>query len=190
MDKETLELLVEALAASPDNQLLRKQVARAYFKLGEYENAKQQFSKLVQYKASTENKLELAHCYAKLKSYGPAIIICEEILDKQLDTTVISLYIQLLIDNQQEAEAIDKYQAFQQQLPNWKDIALESQLKIGMQYSKDEGTEEADDPFLENPKLNFAKVGGMEHHFQPVARNTKAVSGDAFLAADNALWRA
>ena len=161
MDKLTLAALEQALEASPENHMLRKQVAKALFEQGAYEKAKNHFNILLQNAPEDEIKCFLAKCFLHLKNYSAGIIICEEMLDTDPAPEVISLYIQLLIKDGQTEEAVHQYQYYQQKLPNWKDEALEMQLKIPTQSAAD--TDEAYNPFLEKPDLDFSKVGGMDN---------------------------
>lgn len=161
MDKLTLAALEQALEASPENHMLRKQVAKALYEQGEYEKAKNHFNILLQTEAEEETKCFLAKCFLQLKNYSAGIIICEEMLDADPAPEVISLYIQLLIKDGQTEEAVHQYQYYQQKLPHWKDEALEMQLKIPTQSAAD--TDEAYNPFLEKPDLDFSKVGGMDN---------------------------
>lgn len=165
MDKDTLEALENALKASPDNVLLRKQVGKALFKNAEYERAKDHFNIILQTEADDEIKLYLAQCYSYLKNYSPALIICEELLKNILSEKLVEVYLQILINDGQLQEAIDQYQFFQIRLPGWKNEEIEAQLKLPAQsQAPGRDAQEADtyNPFLEKPDIDFSKVGGME----------------------------
>ncbi len=162
MDKATLQALEQALAASPDNQLLRKQVAFGYFGVGEYEKAKQHLNALLAQSPSDEAKLVLAKCYLKLNEPSVGLIICEELLGgSQKSTELVSTYIHLLVADGQFSDAIDRYQHYQQAIPGWRDEELEQKLKVPS--FDPEVSDEYDDLFLEKPSLNFSKVGGMDN---------------------------
>ena len=167
MDKETLHLLEMALEASPDNLLLRTQVAKGFFDLGDFENAKKHYALLDQAQPSYESKKQLARCYSKLANYGAGIVICELLLADKATPEVVSLYIQLLIDNKQKSEAVQQYQNYLNILPGWRDSDLETQLSVKVQqnqsFEDDDFEDNDDEEFLEKPNLNFSGVGGMNH---------------------------
>ena len=162
MDIDTLKALEKALQASPDNNILRKQVGLARFNMQCYEEAKAHFTQLLQYNNSIDVKVLLAQCYLHLHNYTPGLIICEELLEQSSHPDVVSLYINFLIAEGQTNEAVEHYQHYQLVLPNWRDEALEEKLRIPSQVHEFE-EEEKDSLFLEKPDMDFSKVGGMEN---------------------------
>lgn len=163
MDKTTLEALEAALQSSPDNTALRTQIAKGWYGIGNYEKAKEHFTALIQTTNDFEAKKDLAKCYFQLKNYSPGIIICEEILEQEKDVSVMSLYVQSLINSGQTAQAIEQYQEYHEDY-GWFDQEIEKQLKITTDFNEFmSGDEEDDDVFLEKPELDFSGVGGMEN---------------------------
>ncbi|WKN32464.1 ATP-binding protein [Porifericola rhodea] len=165
MDKETLEALENALLATPDNVLLRKQVGKGLFKNAEYERAKEHFNIILQKEADHEIKFLLARTYSYLKQYGPALVICEELLKISEEIEVIEFYLQILINDGQLQEAIEQYQFYQAKWGEWKNEAIEAQLKLpsaAVSGSVPGDKEDSYNPFLEKPDTDFSKVGGME----------------------------
>ncbi len=163
MDKITLEALETALMASPDNTILRSQVAQGWYSFGEYEKAKEHFTVLIQKDGDMEAKVYLAKCYYQLDNCAPGIVICEELLEQARIEEVLKLYIQLLIKDGQTGEAVERYQEFQEDM-DWYDEELERQLKIPIQiddFLRDD--EDDDNVFFEKTDLNFSGVGGMEN---------------------------
>ena len=160
MDRTTIEALELALEASPDNLLLRKQVAQGYFSLGDFDKAKEHLNVVLQQEPNKESKALLAQCYLKLGNNSPGIIICEELLAEDIDRDLLPTYLQLLINDGQIDEAITQYQSYQLKFPDWRDDQIESQLKIS---TKPVQEETAYNPFLEKPDIDFSKVGGMEN---------------------------
>ncbi len=163
MDKTTLEALETAIQASPNNSILRVQVAKGWFSFGEYDKAKEHFKIIIQKEGDLDAKIHLAKCYYQLDNCSPGIIICEEILESAKVDEVLKLYIELLIKDGQTGEAVERYQEFQEEL-NWFDESLERQLKIPVQAGDYENESASDDDiFFEKPDLNFSGVGGMEN---------------------------
>lgn len=161
MDRNTLEALENALNASPDNAILREQTAKGYFNLGDYEKAKEHYNILLQNTRDSATKLMLAKCYYHLGNCSPGLVICEDLLSNEKQPPTMSLYIQLLVKDNQLGEAVNQYQKLQTELPGWRDEELEKQLKIP-NYSSEGGDVEMDNEFLEKPDINFSKVGGMD----------------------------
>jgi len=163
MDKTTLEALETALQSSPDNVALRTQIAKGWYGVGNYKKAKEHFTALIQASNNLEAKKDLARCYFHLKNYSPGIIICEEILEQEKDVSIMSLYLQSLINTRQTAQAIEQYQEYHEDY-GWYDKEIEKQLKITTDFSDfmSEDDDE-DDMFLEKPDLDFSGIGGMEN---------------------------
>ncbi|MDN5214623.1 AAA family ATPase [Fulvivirgaceae bacterium BMA12] len=160
MDRVTLEALEQALLASPENTLLRKQVAQGFFGLGDYDKAKEHLNLILQEDPNKESKILLARCYLNLGNHSPGLIICEELLNENVDKEILPVYLQLLINDGQLEEAISQYQSYQLKFPDWNDESIESQLKISPLAP---AQEPAYNPFLEKPDINFDHVGGMEN---------------------------
>ena len=158
MNRDTLEELEKALETTPDNHILRKQIARGYYDLGDYDQAKEHLNRLLQYDGSTDTKNLLVRCYLKLGNHAVAILICEEMINNAFNEETINLYLQLLINDERIEEAIAQYQAFQMKMPEWYDESIEMQLKIPSSDFNDDYS----DVFLEKPDIDFSKVGGME----------------------------
>lgn len=160
MDRATIEALEQALEASPENVLLRKQVARGYFSLGDFNKAKDHINIILQQDPDRESKILLAKCYLKLGKNSPGIIICEELLEEDTETGLLPTYLQLLINDSQLSEAIAQYQSYQLKFPDWHDEQIEAQLKIPTFQTEQEAEY---NPFLEKPDIDFSHVGGMEN---------------------------
>jgi len=164
MDLETCKALEAALEITPDNNILRKQLSKAYFKLGEYHKAKDHLNVLLNKTRDEEAKLLLAKCFDKLGNYSAALIICEELLNASDDDNIKTLYLNLLIKDGNQGEAIDQYQKFQQSHPDWRDKEIEDQLKIKQEaYRADDYDDEPEELFMEKPDINFTDVGGMDN---------------------------
>ena len=160
MNRTTLEALELALQASPDNILLRKQVAHGYFGLGDFDKAKEHINTILQQDSDKDFKILLAKCYLELGNNSPGIIICEELLAENIDKDLLPTYLQLLINDGQISEAINQYQSYQLKFPEWQDEQIETQLKISTVATEPEAEY---NPFLEKPGIDFSQVGGMEN---------------------------
>lgn len=160
MDRTTVEALELALQTTPENLLLRKQVAQGYFGLGDFNKAKEHINFILQHEPTKAFKILLAQCYLKLGNNSPGIIICEELLAENADKDVLPTYIQLLINDGQVNEAVSQYKSYQLKFPDWYDEQIESQLKISTMPTEQET---GDNPFLEKPDISFSQVGGMEN---------------------------
>ncbi len=162
MDRPTLQALEEALKLSPDNLILRQQVAQGYFQLGDFEIAKNHFTDLLQHEPSNSGfKLRLAECYLGLENYAPGLIICEELLGEEIKSDVAALYVRLLLGDGQKNEAASQYQHLQMMLPGWREEDLEKELKVP-QIGPAGGAAPEVSPFLERPDMRFEQVGGMD----------------------------
>ncbi|WP_295769129.1 AAA family ATPase [uncultured Mucilaginibacter sp.] len=159
MNRELLAELEKALEITPDNIILRKQVAKGYFALNDFDKAKDHLNIALGYESADESKLLLAKCYLKLKNYTPGIIICEELLNTNDNAELLTVYLQLLIDSGHTDDAIAHYQAFMVKYPDWHDTDIERQLKIPTFEIEDEDNYNA---FIEKPDINFSDVGGMD----------------------------
>ena len=165
MDRETLQAFEEALKAAPDNVIIRKQAAKGYFSIGDFEKAKEHLNILLPQSGEFELKLLLAKCYDALKDYSTGIIICEDLLDDSDDHELLSLYIHLLIKDGQQSQAVQRYQYLQEKHSDWEDEELEDILKMKQYASDGDDHDEEDEEellFMEKPDIDFSSVGGMD----------------------------
>lgn len=159
MNKETLIALEQALEASPNNHLLRKQVGFGFMGIGEFDKAKTHLNLLLQEQPSNEIKQALAKCYLKLGNFSVGLIICDELIgNQQANPDLIETYIRLLYEDGQLEEAIARYQYYQVALSGWENPDLEQLLKVPAFETKEEGGS----IFMEKPDIDFSKVGGMD----------------------------
>ncbi len=163
MDQGTLNALLQALNYSPNNHVLRSQIAKAFFDKQNYEEAKTHYKELLQQGIDlAENKLQLTRCYYHNKETGTAIFICEELLAEDPSGEALLLYAQCLYEDGQTGEAITQYQELLMHYPDCADQELEKKLKIQAPVAEMSEIALADDVFLEKPDVNFTQVGGME----------------------------
>ncbi len=159
MNRETIQALELALTTSPENTILRKQVALGYMEIEEFELAKGHLNILIQKESTRENKKALAKCFLMLENYTAGLILCEELAAQgYLDFQFLSTYINLLIEDGQLTSAVEKYQFFSA-TAGYEDPDLEHRLKIPVIHADLEPPE----TFLEKPDINFNNVGGMNN---------------------------
>jgi len=162
MDRETLEALEAALLITPNNTNLRKQTAKGFFQLGDFERAKDHFNLMLKDSRDYEARFLLATCYLKLENYSTAIVICEDLLDSSQDAELLSLYINLLLLDGQQPLAIEQYKRLKAKNPSWKDSTIEDKLML-KEADFHGDTDEDASLFMERPSIKFADIGGMEH---------------------------
>ncbi|WP_417608000.1 AAA family ATPase [Owenweeksia hongkongensis] len=163
MDEATIQALEMALQLSEDNVILRKQIAQGYFALGNYEKAKLHLNIIIESSSDLDAKTLLAKCYAQLDDLDTALIICEDLIKHpNKSTDVMSLYLNLLIEDDQVMAATENYLSFQSQYPDWHDDEIESKLKVPQSNLDIDDDFDDLDAFMEKPTINFSHVGGME----------------------------
>lgn len=166
MNAVTLDALEAALAASPENQLLREQVLQGSMSLGRYEAARDHASKLLQQGAGSSVKLTLAKCYLQLGKASAGVFITEELLQaSELVGSEMqelrSLHLRLLIEDDRREEAQEQFAMFELVDPDWSDEELEDDLKV-KSFALPSDEEDDASLFFEKPNTSFKDVGGME----------------------------
>ncbi len=171
MDLNTLAALEQALRVSPDNHLLRQQIATAYLQLGQYEQARDHAAHLLKEAPTDLAKLDLADAYLGLQRPAAGVFITEELLPgMHLDDAMLdrlrSLHLRLLMADNRMAEAQQAFAKFSERDPGWRAPDLEAKLKVRHQVSRP-GSEYDDDDddedlFFERPTIKFDQVGGMD----------------------------
>ena len=167
MTPTTLAALEAALAASPDNHLLREQITRGYLALGDFAKARDHAQVLLRDAPSVDVKLVLAKAYLGLEKPAAGLFITEELLpgrglpDEQRDL-LRQLHLQLLMADERLADAQAAYQAFELDDPEWHDDQLEDKLKVRTTEGPGEGGATDEDLFFARTDIRFADVGGMD----------------------------
>lgn len=161
MTRETLEALIVALEASPENEILRLQVGKGHFDLREFQEAKNHFDKILQSSRNPEAKFYLAKSHFELGNLSTGIIICEDLNENNASHESWSLYIRLLLEDGQEEEAVKYFQQFLEIDNSWDDLELRENLTMRNVVGDPESGED-NDTFLEKPDISFEHVGGMD----------------------------
>ncbi len=169
MTPTTLAALEQALAASPDNHLLRQQIAEGHLFLGHFDQARDHATYLLKAAPTDAAKLVLAEAYLGLDKPAAGVFVTEELLpgmhldDEHLDK-LRSLHLRLLMADNRMAEAQQAFARFSERDPKWRAPELESKLKVRHQTQRPGFDEDEDDEdlFFERPTVKFEQVGGMD----------------------------
>lgn len=173
MDANTLDALEAALAASPDNRLLRRQVMRAALELGRDTSARDHALSLLQSgETDLSIKVILAESYRRLGKTGAGLLITEELFarhDRHLvrvdELTLRETHLRLLLGERRLEDAAQAYLGFQLVDPDWAIPDIEEEVRLPAREAPDrlaDAGEGEEDFFFEQPGLTFADVGGME----------------------------
>lgn len=164
MDAETINALEEALALSPENLILRKQLAKAYFNDDNYLKAKEHLTIYLERSKDTDAKFLLAKCYFELSEVSAGIVVCEDLIEKDRDDAEVAfLYVNFLIEDGQMSEALEYYSDFTKANPEITHAGIESKLKIrNIDSIIEDDLDDDQDEFLEKPDITFENVGGMD----------------------------
>jgi len=171
-----IDALREALAAAPENNVLRKHLGDLLFEAGEYSEAVQHYRKALDGAPhDSQIKLQLAAAYERMGKAEVSLVVLEELLSSgNPEAQVLLQAARLYLDCGAPAEAALAYRRAVAAEPGLADLELESRLpqeKAEPQTKTREPgklflvSEEADeDPLVEveRPKTTFADVGGME----------------------------
>ena len=174
MDQATFDALEAALAASPDNRLLREQVMRGALALDLPARARDHALHLLRGgSASAPVKVILAEAYRRLGKAGAGILITEELfavsprrLERVDELLLRETHLRLLLAERRLNDAAQAYLGFQLADPGWAiaDIEREVRLPPLGELTPDTLADPGDQgiAFLARPDVTFADVGGME----------------------------
>jgi transitional endoplasmic reticulum ATPase len=180
---ETLKALREALELSPENDVLRSQLARLLMARGELQEAETLLREGLE-KRSTSEVLQaaMAECYRKRGNISAALVILEELLKRSdCKPEYFIQYARLLVVKGQLSEAAQAYQRGIARNPELADPDLAAAIGIrpatrSEAWREDPNVDEEgriripvqeDDPGaapleMEKPNLKFDDVGGMD----------------------------
>lgn len=130
------------------------------------EEAKAEFKELIELSGRTEAKLGLAKVYYALEEYAPCNVLLEELLDTQPNSIdFLVLHAKALLANDEVQDAIGIYEHILSIDPHFTDDDLD-QLRTSVSDTPTASDPEL--PFIEQPDVNFADVGGMDKVKQEV----------------------
>jgi SpoVK/Ycf46/Vps4 family AAA+-type ATPase len=177
---DEIQELEAALAASPQNPVLTKMLAKACYKYGQYKRALELFRECLRQKPDDRELLSaLAHTYHRNGQNNEAMVILESLLPNEpVPAAIWLLHARLMAGAGHPAKAAESYLRAKTADAKLADEELEEELKEHLRErtsSRDEEVEEeiaaalpsGDRPSkphieVEKPKLKFDDVGGME----------------------------
>lgn len=172
MNSESIKILQEALAVSPDNIPLRLHLANTFLDLNIIDQAEIEFKKIL---SLDENHIKakwgLVRIYYAKENYTTALVISDDIA-KELDndTDFLLLYSKLHLKDNLVVKAMEIYKKLLSINPELADETLDAELRLtNVSFQKDKENEDFIDELeklaisIERPKISFADVGGMEN---------------------------
>jgi SpoVK/Ycf46/Vps4 family AAA+-type ATPase len=177
---EEIQELEAALAASPQNKVVGKMLAKACYKYGLYPRALELFRECLRQSPDDRELLSaLAHTYHRNGQNNEALVILESMMQQEpVPAAVWLLHARLMAGSGHPAKAAQSYLKAKAADGKVRDEELEEELKGHLREqaaARDEDAEEelaaalpsGDQPSrpvieIEKPKLRFEHVGGME----------------------------
>lgn len=182
LNEDTINSLREALAISPENQPLRRHLARALATLGRFEEAEQELRHLLGLDpGSSELKIELARVYLQQEKLTQSLVIVEDVTSRpDAPGAAYVLYSRLLFRRGDVQNAVAQYKLGIEADPSAADAELAERL--GIMPEEEAGTlcdgrvrecwNDADSgptAEVEQPKATFRDVGGMDSLKEEIA---------------------
>jgi transitional endoplasmic reticulum ATPase len=164
MNDEMINNLLQALELSPDNVLLRLQVATLMLSDKRYKDASEQFQKVLEKSYGNKRaQLGLAECYFHMGKCSAATIIYEQQAG-ELPFADAVLYVKCLIKENALQQASSLYQKLLLEQPEFTDDEIDRVLRLPSGGADDDEETMIDDSryFLQKPKEKFQDVGGMK----------------------------
>ena len=178
-DKDTIEAIREVLILSPDNIVLRRHLAELLKKSADFPGAEKEIKFLLSEKSDDINlKIELAEIYSLQGKPSAALVIIEELMERQEENLPASLFLIAARIHHRKGEvekALNYYGKAKQLDVNLHDDELDAsdfthgssdiENMLGMAASDLEEMDKPQSktsPDIEKPKLSFSDVGGMD----------------------------
>ncbi|NER16527.1 ATP-binding protein [Spongiivirga citrea] len=163
MDESLLNDLLEALLLSPNNNPLRLQVAKIYYKLGNYQESENHYLQVLQHDGTNEvAKLGLANTYFKQEKYSASEVILEELIAKKKTVEYLELLCYCYLKTDQMGQATATYQELLDIDRNYVNEYFDSKLKVNMTPDEEEFIDDDALRFLKKPNTSFKDIGGMD----------------------------
>ncbi len=182
MYSDEINALLEAVKASPDNLPLRKLLAKKFLDSGRPNDAEIEYLQAIKMDSNDVGlKIGLAKAFQRQNKFSAGLVLLEDTLEynQKVPAELYLVYAQLLLANDQGAEAIDAYEKARLIDPSLQDDDLEEELNksetskareprkatLGGPTDYDEEEDEEDAEKLaevERPKINFSDIGGLE----------------------------
>ncbi len=159
-----IDTLREALQQSPDNVPLRILLAENLMQAKQFAEAEVEY-RIVLDKDRGNSKATrgLVKCYFEQGKYSIAIVVCEELADRDRDIEIMVIHAKSLMRNDEKLKAAEIYRGILALNPAFKEDELESLRRGNLTASAEEQLEDIENGFqdVERPKINFDDVGGM-----------------------------
>jgi transitional endoplasmic reticulum ATPase len=169
MNQDFVNNLIEALKFSPDNILLRTQLAELLLAVNRNDEAEEHYLYILKTDANNSKaRIGLAIVYYKQSNFSTAAAILEPEVDTHGNPEALVLYAKVLLKLNKISEARKYYKLALDLSPNIKDHELDSMLRIPsgeVQKPIEElnADDELEDRFVKQPSdVTFKDVGGMD----------------------------
>lgn len=161
-----IENLREALQQSPDNIPLRILLAENLMQAQMFAEAETEY-RIVLEKDPNNQKARrgLIKSYFEQGKHSIAIVVYEELSDREKDIELMVIHAKSLMRNEERAKAMEVYKNVLALNPAFKDDELDSLRKTNPAgQSAEQQLEDIENSFqdVERPRINFDDVGGMQ----------------------------
>jgi len=159
-----IDNLREALQQSPDNIPLRILLAENLMQAQMFAEAETEYRIVLEKDpANTKAKRGLIKSYFEQGKYTVAIVVYEELSDRERDMELMVIHAKSLMRNEELSKAIEVYKNILALNPAFKDDELDSLRKTNPSQSAEQQQADIENSFqeVERPRINFDDVGGM-----------------------------
>jgi SpoVK/Ycf46/Vps4 family AAA+-type ATPase len=160
-----IDNLREALQQSPDNVPLRILLAENLLHAKMFAEAEAEYRVVLEKEpANTKARRGLVKSYFEQGKYSIAIVVYEELSDREKDMELMVIQAKSLMRNDELQKAIEIYKNILSLNPAFKDDELDSLRKSNPSQSAEQQLEDIENGFqqVERPRINFDDVGGMQ----------------------------
>jgi transitional endoplasmic reticulum ATPase len=159
-----IDNLREALQQSPDNVPLRILLAENLMQAKQFAEAEVEYRIVLEKdRGNSKATRGLIKSYFEQGKYSTAIVVCEELSDRDRDIEMMVVHAKSLARNDEKTKAAEVYRNILSLNPAFKDDELESLRRGNLTSAAEEQLEDIENSFqdVERPKINFDDVGGM-----------------------------
>jgi transitional endoplasmic reticulum ATPase len=159
-----IDNLREALQQSPDNIPLRILLAENLMQAKMFAEAEAEYRIVLEKdRDNTKAKRGLIKSYFEQGKYPVAIVVYEELSDREKDVELMVIHAKSLMRNEELPKAIEVYKNILKLNPAFKDDELDSLRKTNPSQSAEQQLADIENSFqqVERPRINFDDVGGM-----------------------------
>lgn len=160
-----IDNLREALQQSPDNVPLRILLAENLLHAKMFAEAEVEYRIVLDKEpGNTKARRGLAKSYFEQGKYSIAIVVLEELSERERDMELMVIHAKSLMRNDELSRAVEIYKNILSLNPSFKDDELDSLRKSNpASQSAEDQLKDIEDGFqdVERPRINFNDVGGM-----------------------------